>query len=71
MVNGLVKSGSKSTGGLHNCYFKVLDFFHTGWRGPGLDCSYLVQVKQFLSLANYYHEFKKNFAELATPLSDI
>ena len=29
------------------------------------------EVQQFLGLANYYHEFIKNFAELATPLSDL
>ena len=29
------------------------------------------EVQQFLGLANYYHEFIKNFAKLATPLSDL
>ena len=29
------------------------------------------EVQQFLGLANYYHEFIKNFAELAAPLSDL
>ena len=29
------------------------------------------EVQQFHGLANYYHEFIKNFAELAAPLSDL
>ena len=29
------------------------------------------EVQQFLGLANYYHEFIKNFAKLAAPLSDL
>ena len=29
------------------------------------------EVQQFLGLANYYHEVIKNFAKLATPLSDL
>ena len=29
------------------------------------------EFQQFLGLANYYHEFIKNFAELAAPLSDL
>ena len=29
------------------------------------------EAQQFLGLANYYHEFIKNFAELAAPLSDL
>ena len=29
------------------------------------------EVQQFLSLANYYHEFIKNFTELAAPFSDL
>ena len=29
------------------------------------------EVQQFLGLANYYHEFIKNFAELTAPLNDL
>ena len=29
------------------------------------------EVQQFLGLANYYHEYIKNFCKLATPLSDL
>ena len=29
------------------------------------------EVQQFLGLANYYHEYIKNFAKLAAPLSDL
>ena len=29
------------------------------------------KVQQFLGLMNYYHEFIKNFAKLAAPLSDL
>ena len=29
------------------------------------------EVQQFLGQANYYHEFIKNFVELAAPLSDL
>ena len=29
------------------------------------------EVQQFLGLTNYYHEFVKNFAKLAAPLSDL
>ena len=29
------------------------------------------EVQQFLGLANYYHEYIKNSAKLATPLSDL
>ena len=29
------------------------------------------EVQQYLSLAHYYHEYIKSFAELATPLSDL
>ena len=33
--------------------------------------TYVKEVQQFLGLANYYHEYIKIFAELATPLSDL
>ena len=36
---------------------------------PTLTC--VKEVQQFLGLANYYHEFIKNFAKLAAPLSDL
>ena len=29
------------------------------------------EIQQFLGLTNYYHEYIKNFAKLATPLSDL
>ena len=29
------------------------------------------EVQQFLGLANYYHEYIKNFAKLTAPLSDL
>ena len=29
------------------------------------------EVQQFLGLANYYHEYIKNFAKLTAPLSDV
>ena len=29
------------------------------------------EIQQFLCLANYYHEYTKNFAKLAAPLSDL
>ena len=29
------------------------------------------EVQQFLSLANYYHDYIKNFVKLATPLSEL
>ena len=37
------------------------------WPAP----TFVKEVQQFLDLANYYHEYIKNFAELATPLSDL
>ena len=33
--------------------------------------TYVKEVQQFLGLPNYYHEFIKNFAKLAAPLSDL
>ena len=36
---------------------------------PALTC--VKEFQQFLCLANYYHEFIKNFAKLAAPLSDL
>ena len=29
------------------------------------------KLQQFLGLANYYHEYIKNFAKLAAPFSDL
>ena len=37
------------------------------WHAP----TRVKQVQQFLGLANYYHEFIKNFAKLVAPLSDL
>ena len=36
---------------------------------PAPNC--VKEVQQFLGLANYYHEYIKNSAKLATPLSDL
>ena len=36
-----------------------------------VDLDKVAAVQQFLGLANYYHEFIKNFAKLAAPLSDL
>ena len=33
--------------------------------------TYVKDVQQFLGLANYYHEYIKNFAKLAAPISDL
>ena len=46
-----------------------LDKFVAVQTWPMLIC--VKEIQQILSLANYYQEYVKNFAKLATPLSDF